>query len=261
MQRDQSHCTLSAPATWCEVLGVMLAIMTSPVPGITPDISLDCEAFHHFASAETADRRGPAGSNRHVGPGLEFIVTIQTGTVEHHKTQYKTMWTLYLEILFFLQFVTTSVIPEKRKLAERKTFKHKIIEENHHLSRKKRTINLEELDLEELDSNSEEEEESWNRQVCRSREGVSRLRSSVDQHGNRVLVLGSLSSHNRDYIHYVKTQRCAMPDHVVMVGGQFVKCVQRYLEETLVVLDENTGEELYSRSINLPSGCEAMREH
>ena len=129
------------------------------------------------------------------------------------------------------------------------------------MSRKKRTINLEELDLEELDSNSEEEEESWNRQVCRSREGVSRLRSSVDQHGNRVLVLGSLSSQNRDYIHYVKTQRCAMPDHVVMVGGQFVKCVQRYLEETLVVLDENTGEELYSRSINLPSGCEAMREH
>merc|ERR1712014_320943 len=126
------------------------------------------------------------------------IVTIQTGTVEHHKTQYKTMWTLYLEILFFLQFVTTSVIPEKRKLAERKTFKHKIIEENHHLSRKKRTINLEELEL---------EEESWNRQVCRSREAVSRLRSSVDQHGNRVLVLGSLSSHNRDYIHYVKTQR------------------------------------------------------
>lgn len=167
------------------------------------------------------------------------------------------MWTLYLEILFFLQFVTTSVIPEKRKLAERKTFEHKIIEENHHLSRKKREIDLEEF----LEANSEEEEESWNRQVCRSHEGVSEFQSSVDQHGNRVLVLGSLSSENREYQHYVKTQRCVTPDQFVMVGGQIVKCVQRYFEETLVVFDDNTGEVVYSRSINLPSGCEAMREH
>merc|ERR1712154_212148 len=43
-------------------------------------------------------------------------------------------------------------------------------------------------------------------------------------------------------------------------GGEHVKCVQQYIEETLVVFDVDSGEKFYERSIFLPSGCAAMRE-
>jgi len=168
------------------------------------------------------------------------------------------MWTLYLEILFFLQFVTPTVIPDNRKLAERENVKNKRKEEKPYLSRKKRDALIDAL-LEE-----EEEEDvggsRWEVAVCRTEEGYSRFSSRVDQHGRRVLVLGSLASTSRDYQHYVKTHRCVQPDQKLMVGGEHVKCVQQYIEETLVVFDVDSGEKFYERSIFLPSGCAAMRE-
>jgi len=170
------------------------------------------------------------------------------------------MRTLYLEILFFLQFVTPTVIPDNRKLAERENVKQRRKEEKPYLSRKKRDALIDAL-LEE-----EEEEEDgggsrWEEAVCRTEEGYSRFSSRVDQHGRRVLVLGPLASTTRDYQHYVKTRRCVQPDQPLMVGGVHVKCKQQYIEETLVVFDVDSGENIYERSIFLPSGCAAMREH
>ena len=110
------------------------------------------------------------------------------------------------------------------------------------------------------DDSEEEEEGVWDRPVCRTHEGTSPLASQEDHLGNRVLVLGSLASPTSQYQHYVKTQRCVKEGQVRMVGGVYVKCVQKYLEERLVVYNNVTGRELFRRPIFLPSGCEAMME-
>merc|ERR1711874_47470 len=165
--------------------------------------------------------------------------------------QTPTMWTLYVELLVFLNFVSTTVIPDHRKIAERE----KIDEENSiTLTRKKRDAYFDNILNEEVF----EDQRSWDRHVCETITRRSLLSSSVDDSGSRILVLGPRYSTSSRYEHYIQTHRCVQPDQIIMVGGVNVKCVQRYLKETLVV--ENAGREIYKRPIFLPSGCEAMME-
>merc|ERR1711936_1544244 len=166
------------------------------------------------------------------------------------------MGTVYLEILFFLQFVSPALIQGNTHLANKELTKYRRkAEKPIYLSRKRRNVMMN-----SIHDDSEEEEGVWDRPVCRTHEGTSPLASQEDHLGNGVLVLGSLASPTSQYQHYVKTHRCVKEGQVRMVGGVNVKCVQKYLEERLVVYNNVTGRELFRRPIFLPSGCEAMME-
>ena len=169
------------------------------------------------------------------------------------------MWTLYLEILVFLKFVTPTVIPDYRKITERPDTPDRIDEENSgSLTRKKRDAFFDNI-LE--DTVNEVTEDTWDptREVCGKITRRSLLSSSLDERGERILVLGPQYSASSKYQHYIDTHRCIRPGQVIMVGGVNVKCVQRYLKETLVVANV-AGQEIFKRPIFLPSGCEAMMD-
>ena len=167
------------------------------------------------------------------------------------------MWTLYLEIIVFLKFVTPTVIPDYRKITERADTLERNEEENSTpLTRKKRDAYFDNILNEptvSLDTRI------WNREVCEVVTRRSRLSSSVDDRGSRILVLSPSYPSSSTYQHYIQTHRCVQPGHVIMVGGVNVKCVQQYLKETLVVANVD-GQEIYKRPIFLPSGCQAMME-
>merc|ERR1712154_60110 len=164
------------------------------------------------------------------------------------------MWTLYVELLVLLNFVSATVIPDHRKISERTDNSDRIDEDNSSLTRKKRDAYFDNIMSEEVF----EDPRIWNVHVCETITRRSFLSSSRDESGSRILVLSPRYSTSSTYEHYIETHRCVQPDQVIMVGGVNVKCVQRYLKETLVV--QNAGREIYKRPIFLPSGCEAMME-
>merc|ERR1712232_640136 len=180
-------------------------------------------------------------------------------TIKSNRNTFKhtNMWTLYLEIIVFLKFVTPTVIPDYRKITERADTLERNEEENSTpLTRKKRDAyfdNILDEPIVNLDTRI------WNREVCEVVTRRSRLSSSVDDRGSRILVLSPRHPSSSTYQHYIQTHRCVQPGHVIMVGGVNVKCVQQYLKETLVVANVD-GQEIYKRPIFLPSGCQAMME-
>jgi len=176
------------------------------------------------------------------------------GETDRLSEQALNMWTLYVELLVLLNFVSATVIPDHRKITERTDNPDRVDEENSSLTRKKRDAYFDNILSEEVF----EDPRSWNRHVCETITRRSFLSSSRDESGSRILVLGPRYSTSSTYEHYIETHRCVQPDQVIMVGGVNVKCIQRYLKETLVV--QNAGREIYKRPIFLPSGCEAMME-
>merc|ERR1711974_301996 len=171
--------------------------------------------------------------------------------------KHSNMWTAYLEILVFLNFVTPTVIPDDRKITERADTQEKNEEENSiPLTRMKRDAYFDNILNEPIVL---EDTRIWNREVCEKITRRSLLSSSVDDRGSRILVLGPRYSASSTYQHYIDTHRCVHPGQVVMVGGVNVKCVQQYLKETLVVANV-AGQEIFKRPIFLPSGCQAMVE-
>merc|ERR1712020_587531 len=178
-------------------------------------------------------------------------------TWETTNMKHSNMWTAYLEILVFLNFVTTTVIPDNRKIAERADTQERNEEENSiPLTRMKRDAYFDNILNEPIVI---EDTRIWNREVCQKITRRSLLSSSVDDRGSRILVLGPRYSASSTYEHYIDTHRCVQPGQVRMVGGVHVKCVQQYLKETLVVANV-AGQEIFRRPIFLPSGCEAMME-
>merc|ERR1711874_8799 len=175
-------------------------------------------------------------------------------TASSHQTS--NMWTLYFEILVFLNFVSPTVIPDYRKISERTDTEKTIDEENSRsLTRKKRDAYFDNI----LEEPIVEDTPVWSREVCEKVTRRSLLSSSVDAGGSRILVLGPRYSASSTYEHYIDTHRCVQPGQIRMVGGVHVKCVQQYLKETLVVANV-AGQEIFKRPIFLPSGCEAMME-
>ena len=167
------------------------------------------------------------------------------------------MRTLYLEILVFLKFVGSTVIPDYRKITEMAVTGDRMEEElSSSLTRKKRDAYFDNI-LD--DTTAYEDSRIWSREVCEMITRRSTLSSSLDERGSRILVLGPSYSASSRYEHYIDTHRCVQPDQVIMVGGVNVKCVQKYLKETLVVMNV-AGQEIFKRPIFLPSGCEAMME-
>ena len=168
------------------------------------------------------------------------------------------MWTWwYLELLVFINFVSPTVIPDYRKITERADSADTMEEEHSRsLTRKKRDAYFDNI-LDETPAY--EDTRTWNREVCEKITRRSLLSSSVDERGERILVLGPGYSASSTYQHYIDTHRCVQPDQVLMVGGVHVKCVQQYLKETLVVANV-AGQQIFKRPIFLPSGCEAMIE-
>merc|ERR1712183_508513 len=167
------------------------------------------------------------------------------------------MWTLYLEILVFLSFVSSTVIPDYRKISERADTADRIDEENSRsLTRKKRDAFFDNILEEPI---VYEDTTAWSREVCEKNTRRSLLSSTVDDRASRILVLGPRYSASSTYENYIDTHRCVQPGQVRMVGGVHVKCVQQYLKETLVVANV-AGQQIYKRPIFLPSGCEAMIE-
>jgi len=168
-------------------------------------------------------------------------------------------WKIICELLLLTKFVSLSVIPDNRKITiERKQnsvlqtardSEDSFSEQN--LQRHKRNVVL--ID----DYEDDQDEVEWE-SVCPTFEYREEL--LIDHQGNRMLTLSSAlssspSNISKNYKHFVKTVRCARRE--VMVGTSRVKCVQKHMEETLVVYDTRTEEVLLEKPIFIASGCEA----
>merc|ERR1711944_164592 len=124
---------------------------------------------------------GKTGVARHHGDSLQRGAG-KRGENQTINLQTPTMWTLYVELLVFLNFVSSTVIPNHRKIE-----RERIDEENSiTLTRKKRDAYFDNILSEEVF----EDQRSWDRHVCETITRRSLLSSSVDDSGSRILVLG-----------------------------------------------------------------------
>merc|ERR1712062_878477 len=110
----------------------------------------------------------------------QFITRSRGGenqTKTQSAQQTSNMWTLYFEILVFLNFVSPTVIPDYRKISERTVTEKTIDEENSRsLTRKKRDAYFDNI----LEEPIVEDTPVWSREVCEKVTRRSLLSSSVD---------------------------------------------------------------------------------
>ena len=161
-------------------------------------------------------------------------------------------WKIICELLLLTKFVSLSVIPDNRKIIIQRKPNSDLQnsrESEKKIQRHKRNVVL----IDDYEDNEDELE--WE-SVCPTFEYREEL--LIDHQGNRMLKLSSVLSSSdisKNYKHFVKTVRCARRE--VMVGTSRVKCVQKHMEEMIVVYDTRTEEVLLEKPIFIASGCEA----
>lgn len=180
-------------------------------------------------------------------PCRPFIRSLLPNIVIDKSLDTSMMWRILCELLILSKFVSLSVIHDNRKLVVRAP---RVTQEpkTQKLARKRR-------DLFSSDDYEEDEYGRWEA-ICPLIDEFEPIAPLLDSQGERIFRLGSQFPDFADFNPMVNTQRCRRT--FTMVGGARVQCQQQFLEQTVFITDKRTQQEIFSRKIFIPSGCEAQ---